>query len=277
MSFDGSKRFSGREVFQALAEAWPGRFSNIQELAGDWIVRLDEEWFRWAGGRLLPLTDKNDGSWDPWPFYYYPKTTSPVRPLDPAELKALETELARRDSAPDHRNPAFFDLLFDAPDHDGAYDRMKTILFFGHEVLVNPDLLEELAAVEREIRDLAKSDASVASWIESIGSVDGFAWRSIAGTVSRSMHSYGAAIDIVPKKSRGLSWYWLDARNSGLVWYELPRSRRIPVPAKVVEAFERRGFVWGGKWFYWDLVHFEYRPDILLLNGFSPAVQKEAR
>ena len=41
----------------------------------------------------------------------------------------------------------------------------------------------------------------------------------------------------------------------------------------IVEAFEAEGFVWGGKWRFWDAVHFEFRPEILILNGGSPRVQ----
>ena len=276
-SFGEGVRFSGKEVFEAFAKAWPGRFSSIGWSRGDWVVRLDDQWFRWAEGRLLPLAEKEEGDWAPWPFYSYPAGLPPVKKLDVEEKKALDAQLAIKDARPEKRNPAFFDLLFHAPDHNGAWDRMKTILLFGREVLVNPDILEELAAVERDIKAEAKTDEAVARWVSSIGNIEGFAWRSIAGTASRSMHSYGVAIDIVPARAKGLSWYWLDARKLGLSWYELPRSRRIPVPIKVVQAFERRGFVWGGKWFYWDLVHFEYRPDILILNGLDASVQASVK
>ncbi|MGW8266533.1 MAG: M15 family metallopeptidase, partial [Longimicrobiales bacterium] len=37
-------------------------------------------------------------------------------------------------------------------------------------------------------------------------------------------------------------------------------------PPAVVEAFERHGFVWGGKWAHFDTMHFEYRPEILYYN-----------
>jgi hypothetical protein len=37
------------------------------------------------------------------------------------------------------------------------------------------------------------------------------------------------------------------------------------VPDAVVAAFERHGFVWGGKWLFFDTMHFEYRPEILIL------------
>ncbi len=32
-----------------------------------------------------------------------------------------------------------------------------------------------------------------------------------------------------------------------------------------VAAFEDNGFVWGGKWPFFDTMHFEYRPEVLLL------------
>ena len=36
-------------------------------------------------------------------------------------------------------------------------------------------------------------------------------------------------------------------------------------PLAFVKAFEREGFVWGGKWLFFDTMHFEYRPEILML------------
>ena len=31
----------------------------------------------------------------------------------------------------------------------------------------------------------------------------------------------------------------------------------------IVEIFERHGFIWGGKWYHYDTMHFEYRPELL--------------
>ena len=30
-----------------------------------------------------------------------------------------------------------------------------------------------------------------------------------------------------------------------------------------LEIFERHGFIWGGKWYHYDTMHFEYRPELL--------------
>jgi hypothetical protein len=34
-------------------------------------------------------------------------------------------------------------------------------------------------------------------------------------------------------------------------------------PQEIVEIFEKHGFIWGGKWSHFDLMHFEYRPEML--------------
>jgi hypothetical protein len=39
---------------------------------------------------------------------------------------------------------------------------------------------------------------------------------------------------------------------------------RNEIPWEIVEIFERHGFVWGGKWYHYDTMHFEYRPEIVL-------------
>jgi peptidoglycan LD-endopeptidase CwlK len=38
---------------------------------------------------------------------------------------------------------------------------------------------------------------------------------------------------------------------------------RNSYPQEIVELFEKHGFIWGGKWSHFDLMHFEYRPEVL--------------
>ncbi len=50
--------------------------------------------------------------------------------------------------------------------------------------------------------------------------------------------------------------------GAGLAIGETPRWRnRIPV--EIVRIFERHGFIWGGAWYHYDTMHFEYRPELL--------------
>ena len=78
--------------------------------------------------------------------------------------------------------------------------------------------------------------------------------RVIAGTTRPSVHGNGAAIDI------NVAWsdYW---RNHQPVGGKHPYKNRIPW--EIVEIFERHGFIGGGKWYHYDTMHFEYRPELL--------------
>ena len=53
-------------------------------------------------------------------------------------------------------------------------------------------------------------------------------------------------------------WLWQKPGPDGLL---VPKNR---MPMEVVEAFERHGFIWGGRWHHYDTMHFEYRPELLL-------------
>ena len=35
------------------------------------------------------------------------------------------------------------------------------------------------------------------------------------------------------------------------------------IPWETVRIFEAHGFIWGGKWYHSDTMHFEYRPELI--------------
>jgi hypothetical protein len=77
--------------------------------------------------------------------------------------------------------------------------------------------------------------------------------RAVAGSSVRSVHGYGAAIDLNAKQSD----YWRWSKDpSNPVW-----KNRIPI--EIVRVFEKHGFIWGGYWYHFDTMHFEYRPELL--------------
>jgi hypothetical protein len=104
--------------------------------------------------------------------------------------------------------------------------------------------------------------------VQALGRLEGYNWRRIAGTAGLSFHSYGVAIDILPYSYGGKEVYWRWAKSHNPEWYSLPYEKRFTPPRSFITAFEKHGFIWGGKWFYFDTIHFEYRPEILLLNGY---------
>ncbi len=83
-----------------------------------------------------------------------------------------------------------------------------------------------------------------------------FNCRPIANTNRLSVHAFGAALDINTQFSD--YWEWTKGKDGGVRW-------RNRIPGKIGAIFERHGFIWGAKWYHFDTMHFEYRPEIIAL------------
>ncbi|MDR3115730.1 MAG: M15 family metallopeptidase [Treponema sp.] len=257
----------GEQVMKALAVAYPDRIEGAVYKDGDWAVSIRGVFYYYAQGRLLPEALRDQVAvYDPQPFYRYPAELPPWTPPGPEETARLKSQADRRRLHPPKRSRHFYDALWRASTKDSAYERVKTIRFLGRNVLVHYAILEELALVEERIYAEARTNPQVRQWINGIASISGWNWRNIADSESRSFHAYGAALDLLPKSS-GLATYWLwTARTTG-EWWSVPYEKRLHPPDAVIKAFEAYGFIWGGKWFFYDTMHFEYRPEILLLSN----------
>jgi hypothetical protein len=77
--------------------------------------------------------------------------------------------------------------------------------------------------------------------------------RAVADTGAPSPHSFGIAIDL----NLAFSDYWFWGPHQGKIAY------RNRMPEEIVDIFEKHGFIWGGKWYHFDTMHFEYRPELL--------------
>src|ERR1700693_1248984 len=73
-------------------------------------------------------------------------------------------------------------------------------------------------------------------------------------TRSPSPPGYGTPIDL----NLAFSDYWYWRPHDGPIVY---RSR---MAEEIVTIFETHGFIWGGKWYHFDTMHFEYRPELLV-------------
>lgn len=145
----------------------------------------------------------------------------------------------------------------------------RSISFLDHRMFLNGIVAVPLLAVERELLATAAGDAAVAAWIAELDITYSFISRDIAGSPTRSHHAWGLAVDFVPSSYGGRHVYWRWSRvfdREG--WDRIPVEERWSPPRRVVEIFERHGFVWGGKWAHFDVIHFEYRPEIVLYNRF---------
>lgn len=82
-----------------------------------------------------------------------------------------------------------------------------------------------------------------------------FNWRTISGTKRLSVHAFGAALDLNTEYAD--YWKWDGHKESDRLTY------KNQMPREIVEIFEKHGFIWGGKWYHYDTMHFEYRPELL--------------
>lgn len=222
--------------WQCLRQAYP----QVHCLRADAEGRL---WLELADGRRvlydggLPFAA---GQWD----VDVRASMAQVYPLDPQRPSTpLGVSPGRRRS---------YDLLRMLYGSSAAAirPRLRTGTFFGQAVRMEARALAALQRVEARLAPLVAGQPQLRAYLKSAG---GFHWRGIAGENGRlSPHSFGIAIDLSPRKAP----YWRWSRV-------FPHPLQASYPEAIVTAFEAEGFVWGGKWHEYDIMHFEFRPEIL--------------
>ncbi|HEX5709988.1 MAG TPA: M15 family metallopeptidase, partial [Sulfuricurvum sp.] len=108
---------------------------------------------------------------------------------------------------------------------------------------------KKLYAIGQEIAKLPKKDRI---WAQGATT---YAYRVIKDTDRLSMHSFGIAIDLAPATTQ----YWKDEAPSETAKIGYKNT----MPLSIVRIFEKHGFIWGGRWYHYDTMHFEYRPELL--------------
>ncbi|MBU3126413.1 M15 family metallopeptidase [Clostridium tagluense] len=111
---------------------------------------------------------------------------------------------------------------------------------------------DSLQAVMKEVMPLAQRNPNVRTCLLPCSGT--FNYRVISGTSRLSPHAFGIAIDLASDKRDYWKWASKEAGEKRLASYA----------NELVEIFENHGFVWGGKWSHFDILHFEYRPEIIL-------------
>jgi len=258
-------------VIRALMNSYPSVIEDVRFLNNDWAVLMRGAWYHYANGRMLPETEiANVTNYRSVSFYDYPKELPPwVYPTAEEEIQFSNWSSSGSSASPARRSHFFLDALWRAGNQAETESRLVRFNFLGRQVRVHQDLREKLLLIESEIREAAALDPMIHNFINTIGSVESYGWRNIAVTDSRSYHSYGLALDILPRSYGGRQTYWLWTLQSGIKWWNVPYTQRYHPPETITKIFESYGFIWGGKWRQYDTMHYEYRPEILILNGFT--------
>ncbi|SKC92152.1 M15 family metallopeptidase [Maledivibacter halophilus] len=109
-----------------------------------------------------------------------------------------------------------------------------------------------LKNVMKEIAAIAENKENIYSFVYPPSGT--FNYRYISGTNRLSPHSFGIAVDL--KRDKRDYWKWA-SREEG-------EKRLISYSKDLVRVFEKNNFIWGGKWGHFDILHFEYRPELIL-------------
>ena len=165
----------------------------------------------------------------------------------PYALGAITPRTTLNDDPGRIRSDALFKATFGATSA-AVQLQLVTVDFVGQPVKFHTRAATALGKVSARLKTLIAQTPSLSAYVT--GELGGtFEWRPIANTNRMSAHSYGIAIDIVVSKSN--YWEW-----------EKPFAWKNQIPQAIVDAFEAEGFAWGGRWYHYDTMHFEYRPEL---------------
>ena len=219
----------------------------------DALLRHDGEHVIWKDGTAMPVSDGVAEK----PFDQLLKNASILDQMRLAYPRGhLAAPPAVNDDPGRFRSTAFFRKMYGDCRKGEVGRQLVSITWlpksWGKTVRVTKvnGIAERLKAISAEIETLPANIRRAAYPIAGVLSC-----RPVADTGIMSMHAYAAAIDL----NVAISDYWL--------WRKTPKGRVIPyrnrMPAEIVDIFERHGFIWGGKWYHYDTMHFEYRPELL--------------
>jgi hypothetical protein len=152
-----------------------------------------------------------------------------------------------------YRVEALFMALYG--DSESAVARNCVVVeFCGNSVKFNVryGAADALRAVSADLTPLLAQKPELRSYVDKLAGT--FNWRKVAGTERLSNHSFATAIDLNAQKAA--YWRWQSPT-------QMETFSRRNWPTEIIETFERHGFIWGGKWWHFDTMHFEYRPEII--------------
>lgn len=239
----------------ALATAGAARADPLDTLVAAYPNQLaghDAARIVWRDGTVMTASDGHPGK-------SFEQLLTGASILDQFRLSYPRGPLTQPPAVDDDpgrfRNEAFFVKMY-GDCRAGTLARLAPVVWlprsWGKTVWVTAvnGVAEKLGAVSAEIDALPAEIRRAAYPIAGVLNC-----RAVRDTGRLSMHAFAAAIDL----SAAFSDYWLWRKSAGSE--SIPYRNRMP--AAIVAAFEKHGFIWGGKWYHYDTMHFEYRPELL--------------
>jgi D-alanyl-D-alanine carboxypeptidase len=228
----------------ALLAAYPDRLASYTDSELIWQdgshMPLGSSHPNMPFAELLDRADIRDQFVIPYPLATAP-FREPATDADPGRL----------------RNEAFFLKMYGDCRKGEVTPKLRAISWLPHHGggMIRATTINGVAdQLEKVSRDLDLLPAAMIQYLVPMSGT--YNCRPIAETHRLSVHAFGAAIDINARF--GNYWLWSKGPDGAIAW-------RNQIPKEIVEIFERYGFIWGGRWYHFDSLHFEYRPELIAL------------
>jgi hypothetical protein len=227
--------------------------TRLVEAYPDTLEKIDGNELIWRDGTRMALDDgrgvKSFADWIENPDIQdmlrvpYPAGTSAVAPQP-------ESDPGRA------RNATFFEKMYGDCRKGAVKPQLKTVVWLPKKANQRLQITAVNGVADRLEAVSQLLDALPAEFDKYLRPAAGtYNCRTIAGTNRVSGHGYGIAIDIAVGQSD--YWRWAPGAATGQITY------RNRIPVEIVHIFEQHGFIWGGHWYHYDTMHFEYRPELL--------------
>ncbi len=173
----------------------------------------------------------------------------------PYKVGLLKDVLGMNDEPGRIRNQEFFFKMYGSSKE--AVEKSLTEIVWCPKLVGQKIYVTKINGIDKiieAISDELDKHPELQKYITQIGGT--FLWRNIRGSKRQSTHSFGMTIDINTTYSDYWQWSCKCTDENVAVNYQ----NRIP--QIIVDIFEKYGFIWGGKWYHFDTMHFEYRPEL---------------
>ncbi|MBR6042336.1 MAG: M15 family metallopeptidase [Paludibacteraceae bacterium] len=203
------------------------------------LILSDGSTLVYDDGQQKTHTQKMDNA-DPEDMFSQPYDTSvwhPKKNYDPGRI----------------RNEAIFKHMY-GKNKQKVLSQLVKVDWFGQKLLFTA-----VNGAADSLRTVAKDLAATLppTYQKYFSQSSTFNWRAVRGSNRLSAHSYGITIDICTKYSD--FWRWSNPGKE-----EKDDIRYVNrIPHEIIRIFEKHGFVSGARWYHYDTMHFEYRPDLL--------------
>jgi hypothetical protein len=244
-------------VDSLLISPRPKSIRKLLKAYPDFLDNIDGNYLVWKDGSCMIIEDSIPDKTFEQKF----ETADIAEQMEMKYIKGSLTDTPTFNHDPGRiRNEAFFRKMYGATEKEATKNLVPVVWLPKtlHDTLLATSV-NGVAKKLQEISDELDTLPELKKYLVHPGGT--FLWRTIKGTKNLSMHSFGIAIDINTAFSNYWLWELEKIKEKPGPNGKIPYKNRIPI--EIVKIFEKRGFIWGGKWYHYDTMHFEYRPELL--------------